>query len=162
MRLQLTKEDKKRFIDLSTRANGKIDWNFYNYMVDKATRVQPAKYRKIERVQIEKKTRPEIDKYQQRKSAAEFLVKNYSREERYLIILSRDITGAVDAFTKNTFKTPEKREQKRWDLLFDFRTLISRKSEYKWSVRKLLENGIDFFAVRTLINSLFSAQELAS
>lgn len=161
MRIKLHPEEEKRIRQMATRS-GHFDERFYSFMIDRATKVVPAQKRRFEWVDMTpiKYDRPDLET--QRKKAAEFLVKNYSREERYLIILSRDINGAVDAFKKNTFKTPEKREQKRWDLLFDFRTLISRKSEYKWSVRKLLENGIDFFAVKTLINSLFSAQELAS
>ena len=162
MRLHLTKEDLERFKKLCTNCRGKFDEKKFNWLVDSATKTQPAKFHKTEWVKIEKKHRDEIDKYQQRKNAAEFLVKNYSREERYLIILSRDINGAVDAFKKNTFKTPEKREQKRWDLFYDFRTLLARKNEFNWSVRKLLENGIDFFAVKSLINTLFTKQELAS
>ena len=98
----------------------------------------------------------------QRRKAAEFMVRNYSREERYLIVFSRDFSRYIDAFTNDRFKTPEKREGLRWDFFFDFQSLKSRMEEYKWSKKFLLENGIDFKTIRKMFFSLFSADEIAS
>ena len=98
----------------------------------------------------------------QRRKAADYLVKNYSREQRYLIVYSRDISKYIDAFTNNRFKSEEKREGLKWDFLFDFIGLKDRMSEYRWSKDFLAENGIDFRTARKLIFSLFSADEIAS
>lgn len=98
----------------------------------------------------------------ERRKAAQYLVQKYSREQRYLIVYSRDISKYIDAFTNNRFKSEEKRESLRWDFLCDFIGLKSKMNEYRWSKDFLAENGIDFRAARKLIFSLFSAEEIAS
>lgn len=98
----------------------------------------------------------------QRLSAAKWMINNFSREQRYLIVLSRDLSRYLDAFSADKFKSAEKKESLRWDFYFDYKKLSSLMKEYRWSKKLLLSNGIDFVAVRNLFFTLFTAQEIAS
>lgn len=89
-----------------------------------------------------------------RQKAAEFLVKNFTREKRYLLILSRDMQKYIAAFSADKFKSAEKREQLRYDFFADFSLLKREMSKYRWDKNFLAENGIDFPAVRSLYFSL--------
>lgn len=98
----------------------------------------------------------------QRRKAAEYMVQNYSREERYLIVFSRDFSRYENAFTSDNFKTNEKREGLRWDFYFDFISLKAKMKEYRWSKDFLAERGINFTLLKRLFYSLFTAEEIAA
>lgn len=97
-----------------------------------------------------------------RKKAAEGLINYFSREERYLKILARDLSCHLSAFSANNFKSEGKREQKRVDFFYDFQTLREKMSEYRWSKEFLAENGIDLSSLRKLYFRLFSREEIAA
>ena len=89
----------------------------------------------------------------QRCQAAQYFVQNFSREKRYLIILSRDLK---DEFSLIQNKGIEKaREfQKFWDFILDFEKLQALMKEFRWSADYLKENGIDFKSYRKLYFSV--------
>ena len=85
----------------------------------------------------------------QRGRAAKYFIKNYSREKRYLIVLSRDLESGFSMIQK--FGIEKAREfQKFWDFLSDFEKLKELMAEYRWSAEFLKENGIDFKSYRKL------------
>ena len=85
----------------------------------------------------------------QRGQAAQYFCANYSREKRYLIILSRDLSAGYSMI--NSVGIEKAREfQKFWDFLCDFERLRELMKEFRWSKEFLLENGIDFVSYRKL------------
>ena len=85
----------------------------------------------------------------QRSQAAQFFVKNYSREQRYLIILSRDLESEF-SMIQNLGIEKSREFQKFWDFILDFEKLQALMKEFRWSSEFLKENGIDFKSYRKL------------
>ena len=84
-----------------------------------------------------------------RRQAAQFFVQNYSREQRFLIILSRDLENEF-SMIQNLGIEKARDFQKFWDFILDFEKLQSLMKEFRWSSEFLKENGIDFKAYRKL------------
>ena len=84
-----------------------------------------------------------------RRQAAQFFVQNYSREQRYLIILSRDLENEF-SMIQNLGIEKARQFQKFWDFILDFEKLQALMKEFRWSSEFLKENGIDFKAYRKL------------
>jgi hypothetical protein len=84
-----------------------------------------------------------------RSLAAKFFSENYSREERYLIILSRDLLKGFDAINSLGIEKA-KSFQLYFDFICDFERLKELMKEYSWTKEKLAENGIDFVSLRKL------------
>ena len=89
----------------------------------------------------------------QRSQAAQFFCKNYSREQRYLIILSRDLENEF-SMIQNLGIEKAREFQKFWDFILDFEKLQSLMKEFRWSSEFLKENGIDFKSYRKLYFSV--------
>ena len=89
----------------------------------------------------------------QRSRAAQYFVQNFSREKRYLIILSRDLQNEFDMI-QNLGIEKARQFQKFWDFILDFEKLQSLMKEFRWSSEFLKENGIDFKAYRKLYFSV--------
>ena len=85
----------------------------------------------------------------QRSQAAQFFCKNYSREQRFLIILSRDLESEF-SMIQNLGIEKARDFQKFWDFILDFEKLQSLMKEFRWSSEFLKENGIDFKSYRKL------------
>ena len=84
----------------------------------------------------------------QRSSAARYFVEKYSREERHLIIISRDcekFLSSRDYLLKKDFAN-----QFYFDFLVFFEDLKDKMKEFHWSKDFLLEKGIDFVAIKKL------------
>jgi len=84
-----------------------------------------------------------------RSRAAQYFVQNFSREKRYLIILSRDLQNEFDMI-QNLGIEKAREFQKFWDFILDFEKLQALMKEFRWSSEFLKENGIDFKAYRKL------------
>ena len=84
-----------------------------------------------------------------RRQAAQFFVQNYSREQRFLIILSRDLENEF-SMIQNLGIEKARDFQKFWDFILDFEKLQALMKEFRWSSEFLKENGIDFKAYRKL------------
>lgn len=84
-----------------------------------------------------------------RSQAAQYFVENFSREKRFLIILSRDLESEV-SMIQNLGIEKSRDFQKFWDFILDFEKLQSLMKEFRWSSDYLKENGIDFKAYRKL------------
>ena len=89
----------------------------------------------------------------QRSQAAQFFCKNYSREQRFLIILSRDLQNEF-SMIQNLGIEKARDFQKFWDFILDFEKLQSLMKEFRWSSEFLKENGIDFKSYRKLYFSV--------
>ena len=85
----------------------------------------------------------------ERSSAAQYFVQNFSREKRYLIILSRDLQNEFDMI-QNLGIEKARQFQKFWDFILDFEKLQALMKEFRWSADYLKENGIDFKSYRKL------------
>lgn len=85
----------------------------------------------------------------QRSQAAQYFVQNFSREKRYLIILSRDLQNEFD-MVQNLGIEKARQFQKFWDFILDFEKLQALMKEFRWSSDYLKENGIDFKSYRKL------------
>jgi hypothetical protein len=85
----------------------------------------------------------------QRSQAAQFFAKNFSREQRYLIILSRDLEAEF-SMIQNLGIEKSREFQKFYDFLCDFEKLRELMSEFRWSGDFLTANGIDFKSYRKL------------
>lgn len=85
----------------------------------------------------------------QRSKAAQYFVQNYSREKRYLIILSRDLENEF-SMIQNLGIEKARDFQKFWDFILDFEKLQALMKEFRWSSEFLKENGIDFKTYRKL------------
>ena len=83
----------------------------------------------------------------QRSQAAQYFVKNYSREQRYLIVLSRDLEYEF-SIIQDLGIEKARDFQKFYDFLCDFERLQSLMKEFRWSCEFLKENGIDFKTYR--------------
>ena len=84
-----------------------------------------------------------------RSRAAQYFVQNYSREKRYLIILSRDLEDEF-SMIQNLGLEKAREFQKFWDFILDFEKLQDLMKEFRWSSEFLKENGIDFKSYRKL------------
>lgn len=84
-----------------------------------------------------------------RSQAAQYFVENFSREKRYLIILSRDLENEF-SMIQNLGIEKARDFQKFWDFILDFEKLQSLMKEFRWSSDFLKENGIDFKSYRKL------------
>jgi len=89
----------------------------------------------------------------QRSQAAQYFVQNFSREKRYLIILSRDLQNEFDMI-QNLGIEKARQFQKFWDFICDFEKLQALMKEFRWSCEFLKENGIDFKSYRKLYFSV--------
>lgn len=89
----------------------------------------------------------------QRSQAAQYFVQNFSREKRYLIILSRDLQAEF-SMIQNLGIEKSKEFQKFWDFILDFEKLQALMKEFRWSADYLKENGIDFKSYRKLYFSV--------
>ena len=85
----------------------------------------------------------------QRSLAAQFFCKNYSREQRYLIILQRDLEKGFQAITSLGIEKA-KSFQIFYDFLLDFENLNEKMIEFRWSEDFLNENGIDYSELKRL------------
>lgn len=94
-----------------------------------------------------------------RQVATAWICKNFSREERYLMVFSRDMEKYLDAFTVDKFSSADKREQMRWDFFFDFLSLKEKMQEFGWSKKVLSDNGIYFKPLKNLWHRLFTEEE---
>lgn len=83
-----------------------------------------------------------------RSQAARYFADRYSREQRYLVIFARDMEKYL--LSADYLMTKDMEHQFYWDFLCDFERLKELMKEYRWSKEFLLENGIDFVAVRKL------------
>ena len=88
-----------------------------------------------------------------RSRAAQYFVQNFSREKRYLIILSRDLQNEFDMI-QNLGIEKAREFQKFWDFILDFEKLQDLMKEFRWSSEFLKENGIDFKSYRKLYFSV--------
>ena len=88
-----------------------------------------------------------------RSQAAQYFVQNYSREKRYLIILSRDLQNEF-SMIQNLGIEKARQFQKFWDFILDFEKLQALMKEFRWSSDYLKENGIDFKSYRKLYFSV--------
>ena len=84
----------------------------------------------------------------QRTKAAQYFCENYSREERYLIIFSRDFSAYLNS--ADYLRKKDVDNQYYFDFLGDFENLKAKMKEFSWTTEKLLEYGIDFKAIRKL------------
>ena len=84
-----------------------------------------------------------------RSQAAQYFVQNYSREKRFLIILSRDLQNEF-SMIQNLGIEKARDFQKFWDFILDVEKLQSLMKEFRWSSEFLKENGIDFKSYRKL------------
>ena len=84
-----------------------------------------------------------------RSQAAQYFVENFSREKRYLIILSRDLENEF-SMIQNLGIEKARDFQKFWDFILDFEKLQALMKEFRWSCEFLKENGIDFKTYRKL------------
>lgn len=89
----------------------------------------------------------------QRSQAAQYFVQNFSREKRYLIILSRDLRAEF-SMIQNLGIEKSRQFQKFWDFILDFEKLQALMKEFRWSADYLKENGIDFKSYRKLYFSV--------
>ena len=89
----------------------------------------------------------------ERSSAAQYFVQNFSREKRYLIILSRDLQAEF-SMIQNLGIEKARQFQKFWDFILDFEKLQALMKEFRWSADYLKENGIDFKSYRKLYFSV--------
>lgn len=85
----------------------------------------------------------------QRSLAAQFFCKNYSREQRYLIILQRDLEKEFQAITSLGIEKA-KSFQIFYDFLLDFENLNEKMIEFRWSEEYLKENGFNYSELRNL------------
>lgn len=89
----------------------------------------------------------------ERRKAAEYLIKNYSREERYLIIYERDFREYLKSAA--WLVTAEaKKHCKPFEFMADFENLKRKMAEFRWSKDFLKTRGIDFVAIRKLYYSV--------
>lgn len=74
---------------------------------------------------------------------------NKSREEKYLLILSRDLLKGFQAI--NSLGIEKAKEyQLFYDFILNFEELKELMKEFRWSKEFLSANGIDFISYRTL------------
>ena len=86
---------------------------------------------------------------QQLTQLAKFGNRNFSREERYLKILSRDILKGFKAITEMGIEKA-RNEQLFYDFQICYEDLREKMSEFRWNSDFLKENGVDFKAIRNL------------
>ena len=83
-----------------------------------------------------------------RRKAAHFFTERYSREERYLIIFSRDFSAYLNS--ADYLRKKDVNNQYYFDFLVSFDSLKEKMKEFSWSAGFLMEHGIDFKAIRKL------------
>ena len=88
---------------------------------------------------------------QQLLAAQKFFVKNYSREERWLIILQRDLQKGFTAINAVGIEK-SKDYQFYYDFPFDFESLKEKMNEFGWSKKMLKSRGINYNRLEELYN----------
>lgn len=82
----------------------------------------------------------------ERKLSAEYLLRNFSREERYLKIFRRDMEMYLQS--ASWLRTPEARNFcKFWEFLADYRSLLSKMQEFGWTETFLKTSFWDWLKV---------------
>ena len=84
----------------------------------------------------------------QRCRAAQYFAHNYSREERYLQIYSRDCENFLAS--EKYLLSKDTANQYYFDFLVFFDSLKEKMIEFRWTKDFLKENGIDFKSLRKL------------
>lgn len=80
--------------------------------------------------------------------AAKYFCERYEREQRYLIIFSRDFSAYLNS--ADYLRTKDVDNQYYFDFLISFEDLKAKMAEFRWTAEKLMENGIDFKSIRKL------------
>ena len=92
----------------------------------------------------------------ERRKSAEYLLKHFDREHRYLVIYARDFAEYLKS--ADWLQSAEARSHcKPYEFLADYQGLKSKMAEFRWSKEFLLANGIDFVAIKKLYHSVSSA-----
>lgn len=84
--------------------------------------------------------------------AAQYFVSHYSREERYLIVLARDLEKEFRAISE--LKESAKDFQVYYDFLCSFERLKELMKEFRWKAGDLEKAGIRFKEYRKLYFSM--------
>lgn len=89
----------------------------------------------------------------ERKKSAEYLLKHFDREHRYLVIYARDFADYLKS--AEWLRSAEARHFcKLYDFMADYQGLRRRMAEFRWSKEFLAQNGIDFPAIKNLYFSV--------
>lgn len=89
----------------------------------------------------------------ERRKSAEYLLKHYDREHRYLVIYARDFADYLKS--ADWLQSDEARKFcKLYDFMADYQGLRRRMAEFRWSKEFLMANGIDFIAIKKLYFSV--------
>lgn len=84
----------------------------------------------------------------ERNKAAQYFMENFTREERYLKVFSRDFSGFLKS--ADYLLKKDTANQYYFDFLLSFEELKDKMMEFRWSKEFLLENGIDFVSIKKL------------
>lgn len=92
----------------------------------------------------------EISLAEKREKAMDYMIKNFSREERLLIMFQQDSEKFFSCFTAEKFKTESAREMIVGEFSQSFSFLKEKMKEFRWSKEFLAENGINFVGLKKL------------
>lgn len=153
IRIFLPKETLNYFRQLSTNCRGLFDEKKYQWLVENASKTVPVDDRKIQpkkREEIEKISYEKPSLETERKNAMSHMMKNYSREQRLLIMFEQDSKKFLDSFSSEKFKDESKRQMVVGELKESFVFLTEKMREFRWSKEFLLSQGIEFKKLRKL------------
>ena len=147
--MYIPREQVEYFRQICTNARGIFDEKKFRWMVKDCQTEQRLKVRvsreDFSPIKYERKSLQE-----QRKDAVAWMMKNYSRDERILIIIAEDSKKYLSCFSADKFKTEDSRQQIIAEFRSMFRFLREKMAEFRWSKKFLAENGIDFVKLRNL------------
>ena len=147
--MYISREQVEYFRMICTNACGIFDEKKFRWMVKDCQAERKCKVRvsreDFSPIKYERKSLQE-----QRKDAVEYIVKNFSREERILMMCSEDSKKFLSCFSADKFKSEESRQRILAEFRSMFRFLREKMAEFRWSKKFLAENGIDFVQLRNL------------
>ena len=146
----LPKEQIEMFRQMCWTATGRFDKRRFEWLCEDASRTKEFVGEDFPPERTEKVFYPRMDIKQQQKKAMTYIIENFSREERFLIMFRRDCEKYVSCFTSENFSDNGKREMVIGEFHQTFHSLRDKMNEFHWTKDFLKENGIDFKTLRKL------------
>lgn len=146
----IPKEIRISFRQLCTTATGYFDERKYSWMIEDYSRTNETDEEFSEIQKVSPTEYPKADLKSQQKSAMAYMINNFSKEERLLIMFAQDSEKLLSCFAADKFKSESARQMIIGELSETFLFLKKKMIEFRWNKKFLAEKGIDFIQLRNL------------
>lgn len=146
----IPKEIRNSFRQLCTTATGYFDERKFSWMIEDYSRTNETDKNFSGGHKISPTEYPKQEIKQIQKSAMDYMINNFSREERLLIMFQQDSEKLLSCFSADKFKSESAKKMIIGELSETFVFLKKKMIEFRWNKKFLAEKGIDFIQLRNL------------